>query len=44
MAIGFHGGCSEKKKCLNMNLLSNTIYVHVLVTFVKTFSRSSNYR
>ena len=43
MVIGFRGWHSEKNSVLNTKLLSNSIYVHVLVKFVVTFSRSGTY-
>ena len=44
MAVGFHGRCSERNGVLIMNLLANSIYVHVLVTFIITFTRSGTYQ
>ena len=34
----------KENSVLNMNLLSDLIYVHVLVTFVVTFGRSGAYQ
>ena len=44
MAIGFHGHHSERNSLLNTKLLVGSIYVHVLVKFVVTFSMSSTYQ
>ena len=45
MAIGFRGRCSENKNSVLSNkLLSKSLYVHVLVTFIITFGRSGAYQ
>ena len=44
MAIGFHGHCYERKSVLSNKLLSESLYVHVLVTFVVIFGRSGAYQ